>query len=153
MKLLLNFDGVMITTPAWKPVEGFSDGFIDFNEASIKNLKRIINLGEVDTIILTTTHRIIKTIEEWEWLFKRRGISVEHIEKINDADSLTTMKLSHIEIEAWAQGQDAADFIIIDDDAGLNQLPAHIKERWIKTNSLIGLNDDKTNEVLAKIFA
>lgn len=153
MKLLLDFDGVMITTPAWKPVEGFSDGFIDFNETSLKNLKRIINLGEVDTIVLTTTHRIAKTIEEWKALFERRGITVEYIEKINNADSLTTMQLRSIEIEAWAQGQDAVDFIVIDDDAGLNQLPPRLKDRWIRTDSLIGLNDDKTNEVLAKIFA
>ena len=152
MILLLDFDGVLINTPSWQPATIAADGFIEFNPQCIAQLNRIINLGAVDTIVLTTTHRIRFSAEAWQKLFAGRGITIERLEKVNSCDSLTTMLLRRDEIVAWAEDKDPADYIILDDDNGLHALPTHIKQRWVKTDSLIGLNQEKANEVLALMF-
>lgn len=152
MILLLDFDGVLITTPSWQPAIIAADGFIEFNPQCVAQIKRIISLGAVDTIVLTTTHRIRYSAEVWHKLFAGRGIAIERLEKVNSCYSLTTMPLRRDEIAAWAEDKDPADYIILDDDNGLQALPTHIKQRWVKTDSLIGLNEEKCNAVLKLIF-
>ncbi len=44
------------------------------------------------------------------------------------------------------------DFIIIDDDSSLHALPEHIKTRWIKTNSLVGLTSELVYEAGLRPF-
>lgn len=148
MTLLLDFDGVLITTPSWQPATIAADGFIEFNPKCVTHIKRIISLGAVDTIVLTTTHRIRYSTEAWQKLFAGRGIATEKLEKVNSCDSLTTMLLRRDEIAAWAEEKAPNDYIILDDDNGLQALPAHIKQRWVRTDSLIGLNEQKCNAAL-----
>lgn len=152
MTLLLDFDGVLITTPVWKPASIAADGFIAFDENCVANLNRVVTLGAIDTIVLTTTHRIRYSAEAWQQLFERRGITIEKLEKVNSCNSITTMQLRRDEIVAWAKDKDPSEYIILDDDNGLQGLPAHIKERWIKTDSLLGLTNDKANAVLNILF-
>lgn len=152
MILLLDFDGVLITTPSWQPATIAADGFIEFNPQCVAQLNRIISLGAVDTIVLTTTHRIRYSTKAWQQLFSGRGITVERLEKVNSCDSLTTMPLRRDEIAAWAEDKDPAEYIILDDDNGLQALPTHIKQRWVKTDSLIGLNEEKCSAALKLIF-
>jgi HAD domain in Swiss Army Knife RNA repair proteins len=61
MTILLDIDGVLVTTPSWRTTEILSDGFMKFNEAAVTNLRRLITETNAD-IILTTTHRITYSI-------------------------------------------------------------------------------------------
>ena len=44
MFVLLDIDGVLVTTPPWKSVELLSDGFMKFNETAVKNLNLLVQL-------------------------------------------------------------------------------------------------------------
>lgn len=150
MKILLDFDGVLITAPAWKQAPLHPDGFLMFNECCVKNLNKIITATQANTIVLTTTHRIKYSIIEWKNLFKNRGITISDIEKVNNCNKLELMPKRKIEIEEWADGQAPLNFLILDDDLSLHELPPHIKSRWVKTSPLIGLSEEKVLEALAK---
>lgn len=38
MTILLDIDGVLVTTPSWKSTEQLSDGFMKFNENAADNV-------------------------------------------------------------------------------------------------------------------
>ena len=54
-----------------------------------------------------------------------------------------------IEIKEWADdfGTDKR-FVIIDDDLSINALPSDIKEKWVMTKSMIGLDDECTDKAI-----
>ena len=119
MILLLDIDGVLETSPIWKKPEFLEDKFYKFNENSQKYLIEIIEKIKPE-IILTTTHRINFNLDEWNEIFKLRGIYVSKITKINNAKNITEIKNRNIEIEEWFTKNKTANFLIIDDDKSLN---------------------------------
>lgn len=100
MLLLLDIDGVMETSPAWKTPQFLADGFYQFNAVSEKNLKEIIHRFQPE-IVLTTTHRVNYTLNAWLEIFRLREIEVHKISKINEAQSPGEIKKRNIEIEEW----------------------------------------------------
>jgi hypothetical protein len=148
MRILLDIDGVLVTIPSWRTVELHTDGFMKFNERAAKNLARIVDQTKA-SIVLTTTHRINYSIDEWQTLLQTRGIYSAEILKINDAKDLSSMLSRAIEIQEWINKQNGStDFVIIDDDLSINDLPASVKERLVLTKPMIGLDDEATNKVL-----
>lgn len=148
MIIFLDFDGVMITTPAWKQAELDKDGFLKFNPRSANNLEKIITEMNA-SIILTTTHRINYSIKEWREIFINRGIHAVSITKINDVQQLSKMGNRASEINDWFNVHgDPVNYVIIDDDLSINGLPEHIKKRCVLTKSMIGLDDEATEKVL-----
>jgi hypothetical protein len=136
MKILLDIDGVMVTTAPWKPTENLEDGFPAFNKTSVLVLNRLLDSTNSPTIGLTTSHKDRFTIDEWVLIFKKRGIYV-NIEKAN------TYKTRFEEILSWVEENDGVEYIIIDDDIRLGGLPKEIKSRLIYTDSMVGLVDYK----------
>ena len=126
MILLLDIDGVLETSPIWKKPEFLEDKFYKFNENSQKYLIEIIEKIKPE-IILTTTHRINFNLDEWNEIFKLRGIYVSKITKINNAKNITEIKNRNIEIEEWFTKNKTANFLIIDDDKSLNNLTEELK--------------------------
>ncbi len=148
MIILLDIDGVLVTEPSWKKVETGVDGFMLFNKQSAENLAFI--LAETNaSIVLTTTHRINFSLEEWIDIFKKRGINVYSISKVNDKQSLAEMPDRGTEIKEWIEmfGYDQ-NYVIIDDDPSINNLPLFIKHRCAMTKSFIGINDEVKQKVL-----
>ncbi|HEX8428070.1 HAD domain-containing protein [Hymenobacter sp.] len=90
MTILLDIDGVLVTTPMWRKVELHEDGFMMFNERAAKNLAHIINQTK-SSITLTTTHRVTYSIEQWKILLQTRGIFPSYISKINEIEVLSAM--------------------------------------------------------------
>ncbi len=45
---------------------------------------------------------------------------------------------------------DNMDFIIIDDDKSLNNLPPTIKDKWIQTDFMLGFTDELKKKALQK---
>ncbi|WP_448702600.1 HAD domain-containing protein [Mucilaginibacter sp. AW1-3] len=148
MTILLDIDGVMVTTPAWKKAELLEDGFLKFSNAAVQNLIKIISLTNPH-IVLTTTHRISYTIDEWHKIFRFRGIEVKSITKVNNVDSVSGMRERAYEIEEWIlNNPDSKNYVIVDDDSSLHRLAADIKARCIITNSSRGLDKEAMTLVL-----
>jgi hypothetical protein len=148
MTILLDIDGVLVTTPSWKAAEQLPDGFLKFNDRAAMNLAKLIDATNA-SIVLTTTHRISFTVEKWKELFQARGIPVESIKKLNEVTSVNGMSRRSAEIIEWVDKQDEKEkFVIIDDDLSINDLPAEIKKKCVLTKSLIGLDEEGVDKAL-----
>jgi sugar-specific transcriptional regulator TrmB len=148
MTVLLDIDGVLVTTPGWRITEQHKDGFLKFNDRAEKNLIRLITETNA-TIVLTTTHRITYSIEKWKEIFNNRGIPVETIEKVNTKQEVGDMLDRGNEIKEWVDNFGTGRrFVIIDDDLSINALPLGIKDKWVMTKSMIGLDEDGTDRAL-----
>ncbi|WP_210515496.1 HAD domain-containing protein [Hymenobacter terricola] len=148
MVILLDIDGVLVTTPAWRAVELQDDGFMKFNARAANNLGRIIDQTQA-RIVLTTSHRINYSLGEWQVILQTRGINSPLIAKINDVATLNCMGDRADEIAEWvASRSDGETYVIIDDDLSINRLPEAIKARCVLTKPLIGLDEEAMTKVL-----
>jgi len=138
MFILLDIDGVMVQAAPWKKVELHPDGFFQFLPNAISNLNEIISETGA-SILLTTSHKSTYSLEKWEELFRNRGIHVK-VDRLDDNTDLLSRK---DEILNWfSKTEHRNDFVIIDDDKSLHDLPDHLKEKVVFTQSLIGLNKE-----------
>jgi len=141
--VLLDFDGVMVKNQPWKVIQRESDGFYSFDKSALKHLKQILNETRA-MITLITTHKTKYTDEQWEEIFRRRGIQCR-IKKAKEFDSRID------EVENWYKTRPTDQFVILDDDKSLNDLRSEIKERFVLIESGIGLTKEKT-ELAIKIL-
>ncbi len=148
MKILLDFDGVMVTTPTWQTVEHLDDGFMAFNEHCVNNLAEILAITQAD-IVLTTTHRIHYDEEKWRQLLHNRGIFTNQITKVNKAKTFAELSIRCTEVLDWVNANLNENYVIIDDDKSLRDLPTAIKNRWIETAFHQGLTVEGKSQALA----
>ena len=71
MTILLDIDGVLVTTPGWRLPQFLPDGFMEFNPEAAHNLATFYSVTNTD-IILATTHRISYYIDKRHEIFKAR---------------------------------------------------------------------------------
>jgi hypothetical protein len=147
MVILLDIDGVLVTEPSWKKVEIGADGVMLFNKQSAENLVDILSLTGAD-VVLASTHRISFTIERWLEIFKIRGIAINKLSKLNDRQSLSDMQDRGSEIQEWIHKNGEANYVIIDDDLSINNLPTAIKQRWVTIKPHIGIDIEAKQKVL-----
>jgi 16S rRNA C1402 (ribose-2'-O) methylase RsmI len=149
MLILLDIDGVMVPASLWKKPEFLNDGFPTFSSKATHALQKIISETSAN-ILLTTSHKSNYDIEEWENIFKNRGIQINKINRLSENTNRFTRKE---EIVNWFNSNSAIyeEFIIIDDDKSLNDLPKFLKDRLIQTSPLIGLTDELVDEALKVI--
>lgn len=149
MVILLDIDGVLVTEPSWKKVENGPDGFMLFNKRSAENLAFILSETNA-AVVLTTTHRINFEPEKWIDIFAARGMNISALSKLNDKKSITEMADRGTEIKEWVdKNRDQQDYVIIDDDTSINNLPWAIKNRWVATRPFIGIDEEAKERVLA----
>jgi hypothetical protein len=152
MLLLLDIDGVMVQAASWKKVELHPDGFYQFMPQAINSLRDIISETGA-SIVLTTSHKSTYSLEKWEEIFSNRGITVK-VDKLDDNTDLLSRK---DEISNWlSKNKHVNDFVIIDDDKSLHDLPRHLKEKVVFTQPLIGLNKEGAShaiEILNKVMS
>jgi len=139
--LLLDIDGVMVPAKGWLSLPIAEDGFVKFTDKAILNLKRIIYETNA-AIVLTTSHRSRYSVPQWKDIFSLRGIEAL-IFKLEDS------KLSKKEdILKFIKDNQPENYVIVDDDTFLNDLPKTIKERLVLTRPMIGLNEEITDSIL-----
>jgi len=151
MKILLDIDGVLVTTPAWRPTPTRDDGFMEFNPIAAKNLNTLIERTAA-TIVLASTHRISYSSEQWIELFHNRGIVCSYIQKINSITTFEQLANRATEINEWVSNNGNQPYVIIDDDLSIHGLPENIRARWVKTNPLMGFNDDCLEQALRLVL-
>jgi HAD domain in Swiss Army Knife RNA repair proteins len=148
MTILLDIDGVLVTTPTWKPTEQLSDGFMKFDKTATKNLKALFEETNA-SIVLTTTHRVNFEVDKWKEIFKMRGLDFVKISKLNDKTQLFELLDRATEIKEWVEkyGQNK-NYVIIDDALSINGLSENVKERWVMTKPLLGFDDEALEKAI-----
>lgn len=147
MHLILDLDGVLITNPSWKADQIHSDGYSEFNESCVENLNRLLTLAEFD-IWLSSTRRTMKTLTEFNLIFKNRGIEKQIAGFLPEYANCRNRKE---EVLNFITELKLSDFLIIDDDKSLNELESGIKEKLILTELMKGFNSEKLKEATEKI--
>ena len=147
MVVLLDLDGVLITTPAWRAVEAAADGFCQFNGRATTNLAAILAETQA-ALVLTTSHRISYSVAQWTTLLNARGLFPSAISKVNDRDTLPPPGSRAGEIATWVTQQEAVNYVVLDDDLSLHGLPAAIESRCVFTKPLLGLDATATRQAL-----
>ncbi len=145
MLIFLDIDGVLVTTPPWKPCDLLEDGFAKFNSDAVNNLNKIISKTNNALIILTSSHRDRYNNEEWDNIFIKRGVLITLTFKLNPSNKLNRAE----EISNYINENNIVDeYLIIDDDKSLHGLSKNIKNRCIVTKSLIGLDENDVDRAL-----
>jgi len=146
MLILLDIDGVMVPANLWKRLEFLSDGFPMFSDKAVRALKKIISETDA-TILLTSSHKSKYNTHRWREIFQSRGINTININQLPDNYSELNRK---DEILRWYQSQQdqGENFVIIDDDKLLNDLPPDIKSNLVLTSPSVGLTDELANDAI-----
>ena len=148
MIILLDIDGVLVTTPSWKKVEQLEDGFMKFDEKATECLAELYEETNA-SIILTTTHRITYSIENWKKIFHKRGLYFENISKINEKSKIEELTSRGNEIKEWVEKTGfEKNYVIIDDDLSINSLEKKIKDRVVFTKQSIGFDRNGKNKAI-----
>jgi hypothetical protein len=147
MLIFLDIDGVLVPAKSWESPVILDDGFPAFTAGSVSVLQRIISSSS--TVILTTSHRFRFSVDEWKSIFLKRGILLHSIQRLEDNRVGLNRK---DEILHWFNHNTYSDdFIIIDDDKSLNDLPPFLKERLVLTSPMIGLTEVHLEAINFKI--
>jgi len=148
MTILLDIDGVLETTPAWRRVEVLADGFMKLNENFVENLQILYERTNA-SIVLTSTHRVNFDEAKWKEIFRTRGLYFETILKLNDKMEISQMLDRGTEIKEWVEEKgENQNYVIIDDDNSINDLPENIKERWVQTRPSVGFDEECLEKAL-----
>lgn len=140
--IILDLDGVLITTPTWKADEIDSDGYSKFNEACVSNLNELLSEVEFD-LVLSSSRRTVKTLSEFNRIFKRRGIRQE----INCFVPIYEgVKARKEEVEKFLDQSKLKHFLILDDDKSLNGLADKNKKNLVLTDLLKGFDQEKLRD-------
>jgi hypothetical protein len=143
MLIFLDIDGVMVPAKSWASPVILEDGFPDFSAKATNTLRNLIS--EDVTIMLTTSHKWRYSIETWKTIFAKRGILLHKLDRLDD-------NVSHLnrkdEIMQWIDAHHQhEDFVILDDDTSLNDLPDLLKKHLILTSPIIGLTENHLEAV------
>jgi hypothetical protein len=138
MLIFLDIDGVMVPAKSWKIPELLDDGFPAFSVTASIALRQLIT-NDV-TVMLTTSHKSNFTIQQWHSIFKKRGIEIPLLKSLPENKTMLSRK---DEILRWFnQNPFDEEFLIIDDDSSLNDLPIDLKKHLIQPSPYIGLSED-----------
>ncbi|GAO43045.1 HAD domain-containing protein [Flavihumibacter petaseus] len=144
MLIFLDIDGVMVPAKGWKVPELMDDGFPAFSNRAVVALAQII--ARKNTIILTSSHKANFSIQEWKSIFKRRGIDIEKLQRL-PASPLNVSRKE--ELMKWFSSHPmTGDFVIIDDDSSLNELPVEYKRALVQTSPTVGLTEEHVNAII-----
>jgi len=144
MLILLDIDGVMVPASNWKRPQFGDDGFPQFSKQATEGLQNIISETGAE-ILLTTSHKSNYTIREWKIIFSNRGIKNISIKKLSKNTRLLNRK---DEVLNWVLKTQRDDFIIIDDDKSLNELPSRFKSKLVQPSATVGLNRVLANDAI-----
>lgn len=144
MLIFLDIDGVMVPAASWKNPEILEDGFPVFTQKSVRSLNSI--LSPETRVILSTSHRDRFSIEKWKEIFAKRGLQVKNLDRLPPSNGIAKRKDEILKWFSNDKNKKPADFLIIDDDKSLYDLPKELKDHLIITSSLIGLTQEKLEE-------
>lgn len=135
--IILDIDGVLITTPLWKPDKIHADGYSDFCEKCVQNLNTLTDQSEAK-LIISSSRRKQKTLDELNTIFANRGV----IKKITGIIPFSAEPKSRLdELTAYITDTGLENYLIIDDDSSLYQLPTSMRQQCVITTYALGFNE------------
>ncbi len=145
MLFFLDIDGVMVPAKGWKRPEFLEDGFPAFSNRATAALQGL--LTDNDTVILTTSHKSNYSIAAWKRIFRKRGLSINKLESLaGNVDNLSRRD----ELVNWfRENQVNENFVIIDDDSSLNELPDLLKKNLVQPSPYVGLTEEHSAAISA----
>ncbi len=132
--ILLDLDGVMITTKPWESDFILADDFAEFNPRAVTKLNQLLKETGYD-IVLTSARRYVHDIDQMNEFFKTRGIEGHIIDYLPLYD-LGLRYSRFYEVMRFIQKYRPNNYLVIDDDKSLNKLGG---EKLILTDPMIGL--------------
>lgn len=132
--ILLDLDGVLITTKPWESDVILEDGFAQFNDKSVAKLNEYLESTGYD-IVLTSSRRYTTEIDRMNEFFKARGIKGQIIQYLPLYD-LDLRYSRYDEVMRFIMKHRPEHYLVIDDDKSLAKLG---NDKWIKTDPMIGL--------------
>ena len=143
--IILDLDGVLITTPPWRRDEVENDGYSKFNFMAIEKFNMLTDeLSFEYELWLISDRRRGKTLEQFNKIFKNRNIK----KSIDGFVPIYGYISRKEEFEKFIHENEFDNMILIDDDSSLDGLID--KSSWIKTKSLIGFGIEELNETKFK---
>jgi hypothetical protein len=145
--VILDLDGVLITTPPWRQDEMCEDNYARFKSDAVNNLNVLLNEADAE-LWLISGRRKRKSLEEFNIIFKARNISKE-------LSGMVPVYFEYIprieEFKDFINDESIKNFLLIDDDTSLDGLEEDLKNFWVKTHPMIGFSKEKLEEALQKI--
>lgn len=143
MLFFLDIDGVMVPAKGWVSPEFLLDEFPTFSSKAVLALNKVIT--DEDTVILTTSHKSKFNLEKWKTIFLYRGIHLKNIKSL--PDNFYNLGRKDELINYFKCNNIQENFVIIDDDKSLNELPKKLKDNLIQTSSHIGLTEEHVADI------
>lgn len=137
--IILDLDGVLVTTPPWRRDELDVDGYSKFNDNAIENFNMLTNNLNFE-LWLISDRRKGKTLEQFNEIFKNRNINCQLTGMVPVYGYLTRLE----ELNKFLVENEIENYILIDDDNSLEGLQD--KSSWVKTKPLIGFGTEELNE-------
>ena len=144
--VILDLDGVLITTPSWKADEVHEDGYSSFNEIAVHNLNTLLKNMSNAELWLSSSRRRTKTLDEFRLIFLNRGINFKLKGYLPGAERHNVSRYE--EIRAFLSHERMKNYLILDDDSSLENLLPEQKRNWVKTKPLLGFDGEKLDEAL-----
>lgn len=143
--IILDLDGVLITTPSWRSDEFEIDGYSKFNSMAIDNFNMLTDGLNFDCELwLISDRRRGKNLEQFNEIFKNRNIN----KSINGLVPVYGYISRREELKNFFSENKIDNYVLIDDDNSLEGLKD--KSSWIKTKSLIGFGIEELKEAKFK---
>lgn len=142
LTVILDLDGVLITTLHTQPEALHTDGYTDFNADCVANFNTLLD-GTNAEIWLISMRRKTKTLAEMQAIFANRGIAAPLVGMVPVYDE--DIKRNH-ETVRFIRENNLEHYLIIDDNTVLRQLPRSMKTRLVQTHYLKGFNGEKLEE-------
>ena len=142
---MLDIDGVINTTAPWKADELAADGYSKFNKQAIANLNYITCAVEAE-LWISSSRRTTKPIGELQEIFKDRGIEKQINGYLPTVDVRTRCEL----VMNFIRERGIMNFLIIDDDQSLQDLPASAQNFWIAALPMKGLTKEQALAAIEK---
>lgn len=137
--ILLDLDGVLITTAQWKPDSMHEDGYSDFNPECVEKLNELVKETGY-SIVLSSDRRRGADIDKFNERFKARGVKesiVAYVPDYNEGTKKPWLNRRQ-EIELFLEEFKPDNYLILDDDKSLCDVSKEIKANWIQTYMSIG---------------
>ena len=104
-------------------------------------LNKILSVVKFE-IWLSSSRRAGKSIREFNTIFENRGLNGQ----ISGYLPITEKKSRKEEVQNFIQKRGLSDYLIIDDDKSLNDLPLNLRKRTILTEYMKGFDDESYSQ-------
>ncbi len=93
----------------------------------------------------TTSHKSNHSIEAWRNIFKTRGLNIDKIKTL--PENIGNLNRKDELINWFNNNKVDEDFVIINDDKSLNDLPHFLKKNLVQTSPYIGLTAEHSEAI------